>query len=62
MDQIEAHLRVESTEDNSVDLLHVATGLPKQRIKLAMTQGAVWITRGSNTQRLRRVKTSVASR
>ncbi len=56
MDQIEAHLPVESTADTSVDLLHAATGLPKQRIKLAMTQGAVWITRGSNTQRLRRAK------
>ena len=56
MDQIEAHLPVGSTTDTSVDLLHVATGLSKQRIKLAMTQGAVWITRGSNTQRLRRVK------
>ena len=56
MDQIEAHLQVESSDDNSVDLLQTATGLSKQRIKLAMTQGAVWITRGSNTQRLRRVK------
>lgn len=56
MDQVEAHVPVESIEANSVDLLHVSTGLPKQRIKLAMTQGAVWITRGSNTQRLRRVK------
>ena len=56
MDQIEAHLPVESSADTSVDLLHAATGLSKQRIKLAMTQGAVWITRGRNTQRLRRAK------
>jgi tRNA pseudouridine32 synthase/23S rRNA pseudouridine746 synthase len=56
MDQIEAHLTVESSDENSVDLLQAASGLSKQRIKLAMTQGAVWITRGSNTQRLRRVK------
>jgi tRNA pseudouridine32 synthase/23S rRNA pseudouridine746 synthase len=56
MDQIEVHLIVESSDDNSVDLLQAASGLSKQRIKLAMTQGAVWITRGSNTQRLRRVK------
>jgi len=47
---------IESPEDTAVDLLQRATGLSKQRIKLAMTQGAVWLTRGRNTQRLRRVK------
>jgi tRNA pseudouridine32 synthase/23S rRNA pseudouridine746 synthase len=55
-DHIEAHVPVESAGDNAVDLLQQATGLAKQRIKLAMTQGAVWITRGRNTQRLRRAK------
>ena len=55
-DHIEAHVLIESPEDSSVDLLHQSTGLSKQRIKLAMTQGAVWITRGRNTQRLRRAK------
>ena len=55
-DHIEAHVLIESPEDSSVDLLQRATGLSKQRIKLAMTQGAVWITRGRNTQRLRRAK------
>jgi len=52
----ETHISVESSEDNAVDLLHYSTGLPKQRIKSAMTQGAVWLTRGSKTQRLRRAK------
>jgi tRNA pseudouridine32 synthase/23S rRNA pseudouridine746 synthase len=52
----EVHVRVESSEDNPVDLLHRATGLTKQRIKTVMTQGAVWLTRGSKTQRLRRAK------
>jgi tRNA pseudouridine32 synthase/23S rRNA pseudouridine746 synthase len=55
-DHIETHVLVESPEDGPVDLLQQATGLSKQRIKLAMTQGAVWVTRGRNTQRLRRVK------
>ncbi len=55
-EHIEAHVKIESPEDGSVDLLQQATGLSKQRIKLAMTQGAVWITRGKNTQRLRRAK------
>jgi tRNA pseudouridine32 synthase/23S rRNA pseudouridine746 synthase len=47
---------VESPDVGAVDLLQQATGLPKQRIKLAMTHGAVWITRGRNTRRLRRAK------
>ena len=52
----ESHILVASSEDNAVDLLHRDTGLTKQRIKSAMTQGAVWLTRGRNTQRLRRAK------
>ncbi len=55
-DHVEKHVLIESLEDSPVDLLQRATGLPKQRIKFAMTQGAVWLTRGSNTQRLRRAK------
>ena len=55
-DHIEAHVLIESPDDSSLDLLQRATGLSKQRIKLAMTQGAVWMTRGRNTQRLRRAK------
>jgi tRNA pseudouridine32 synthase/23S rRNA pseudouridine746 synthase len=55
-DHIEAHVPIESVEDNPVDLLQRATGLSKQRIKFAMTQGAVWVTRSSKTQRLRRAK------
>jgi len=55
-DHVETHVLIESPEDSPVDLLQRATGLPKQRIKFAMTQGAVWLTRGRNTQRLRRAK------
>jgi len=53
---IEIHLPIESAEVGTGDLLQQATGLPKQRIKRAMTQGAVWLTRGRKTQRLRRAK------
>lgn len=56
MGQIEAHLPVTSAADTPLDLLHEATGLAKQRIKLAMSQGAVWISRDRHTQRLRRAK------
>jgi tRNA pseudouridine32 synthase/23S rRNA pseudouridine746 synthase len=54
--KIESHVTVTSAGGNAVDLLQAETGLPKQRIKFAMTQGAVWLTRGRNTQRLRRAK------
>ncbi|MDH3431084.1 MAG: RNA pseudouridine synthase [Gammaproteobacteria bacterium] len=53
-DRIETHVRVESAEDSAVHVLQQASGLSKQRIKLAMTRGAVWLTRGRNTRRLRR--------
>ena len=53
---VEIHLPIESSDVASVELLHQATGLPKQRIKRAMTLGAVWLTRGRKTQRLRRAK------
>ncbi|MDH3988563.1 MAG: RNA pseudouridine synthase [Gammaproteobacteria bacterium] len=55
-DLIEEHVTVEASEESPVDLLQRATGLSRQRIKVAMTQGAVWLTRGRNTQRLRRAK------
>ena len=54
--KIESHVAVESSEQNAVDLLQQASELPKQRIKYAMTQGAVWLTRDGHTQRLRRAK------
>lgn len=54
--KIESHVTVETAGESAVDVLKNASGLSKQRIKLAMTQGAVWLTRGRNTQRLRRAK------
>jgi len=55
-ERTESHVRIESEEDSPIERLQQATGLSKQRIKLAMTQGAVWVTRGRNTRRLRRAK------
>ena len=54
--KIESHVVVEASDQNAVDLLQQASGLAKQRIKFAMTQGAVWLTRADHTQRLRRAK------
>jgi tRNA pseudouridine32 synthase/23S rRNA pseudouridine746 synthase len=52
----EAHVVVASADVGAVDLLHDDTGISKQRIKAAMNQGAAWITRGSQSQRIRRAK------
>ena len=54
--KIESHIVVEAPEQNAVELLQQASELPKQRIKFAMGQGAVWLTRSGHTQRLRRAK------
>ena len=53
-DKFEAHVAVGSDTETAVELLQQETGLSKGRLKAAMTKGAVWISRGSNTQRLRR--------
>lgn len=58
-DRLEIHASIESSDDLPIDVLQQASGLSKQRIKNAMTQGAVWTTRGSKTQRLRRAKRSL---
>ena len=54
--RIEVHHPIETPDVLPVELFHQITKLPKQRIKLAMQKGAVWITRGANTQRLRQAK------
>ena len=57
----ESHIAVASPDDNAVDLLHRASGLSKQQVKATMSKGAVWLTRGAKTQRIRRAKRSLAA-
>ncbi len=52
----EFHVSVETAGVFPVDLLHDASAVSRQRIKSAMNKGAVWLTRGRKTQRLRRAK------
>ena len=59
--KLESHVKVDTDGERAVDLFRRATDLPAQRIKHAMAQGAVWITRGRNTQRLRRAKRALKS-
>lgn len=54
--QFEKHIPVVENNVIAVDLLALATGLSKQQIKTVMLKGAVWLSKGSKTQRLRRAK------
>ncbi|RTR34367.1 RluA family pseudouridine synthase [Shewanella atlantica] len=54
--QIESHIQVTSLDSDAAALLALESGLSKQLIKQAMNKGAVWLTRGKHTQRLRRAK------
>ncbi len=53
---IEKHIQVVSSETDAAALLAEASGLSKQAIKKAMGSGAVWLTRGKQTHRIRRAK------
>ncbi|QDF74804.1 MULTISPECIES: RluA family pseudouridine synthase [Shewanella] len=52
----ECHLTIKETQTDACGQLAMASQLSKQAIKQAMTKGAVWLTRGKYTQRLRRAK------
>ena len=54
--KLECHLTVEQSAGDALSLLAADSGLSKQRLKLCMHRGAVWLTRGRQTQRLRRAK------
>ncbi|MEH6604756.1 MAG: RluA family pseudouridine synthase [Pseudomonadales bacterium] len=53
-DRLERHLVVTQENVRALDLLAEESGLSRQRLKMAMTAGAVWISRGGKTRRLRR--------
>jgi tRNA pseudouridine32 synthase/23S rRNA pseudouridine746 synthase len=55
-ERFEKHISVPSNGILAVDLLADASGLSKQQIKSIMLKGAVWISKGKKTQRLRRAK------
>lgn len=57
--RIVRHIEVDETDARAVDLLQQAAQLSKQEIKRAMTAGAVWISRGRETRRLRRATRAV---
>lgn len=50
----ECRVEIPGDGGNAVDLLSGVSGLSKQRIKSAMQKGAVWLSSGKHTRRLRR--------
>jgi tRNA pseudouridine32 synthase/23S rRNA pseudouridine746 synthase len=54
--KLEVHLTIDAVTIDAVDRLAVESGLSRQAIKRAMQKGAVWLSRGKKTQRLRRSK------
>lgn len=54
---IEKHLRIDQyNQSNAVECLASATSLSRQQIKMAMGNGAVWLSKNNQTRRLRRAK------
>lgn len=56
LELFEKHIIVTQSGQLAVDILAAETGLSKQLLKKVMLKGAVWLTTGKRTQRLRRAK------
>ncbi|PHS31170.1 MAG: RNA pseudouridine synthase [Methylophaga sp.] len=54
--RFEKHIKVHQANSVAVDILAAETALSKQKIKHVMQKGAVWLSKGKHTQRLRRAK------
>jgi len=52
----EIHIDITSSDATAIDLLASKSDVSRSHLKRAMTRGAVWFTRGKNTQRVRRAK------
>lgn len=57
--KFEVHLSVDGAGHNAVGLLCESSGLSRNKIKQSMVQGAVWLTRGRHTARIRRASKSL---
>lgn len=53
---LELHIPIDKTDLIAVEVLSEQSGLSKQKVKQLMQKGAVWLTKGQHTQRLRRAK------
>jgi tRNA pseudouridine32 synthase/23S rRNA pseudouridine746 synthase len=53
-DKFEKHLHISHDNVTAIDVLAEHTGFSRQKLKLIMQKGAVWLTQGKSTQRIRR--------
>ena len=53
---LEFHINISDSNTSAIELLAAKTNLSKTRLKQTMIKGAVWLTRGKKTQRVRRAK------
>ena len=56
LSHFEQHIPIDSNMCSAIEKLSADTGLSKTCIKQVMLKGAVWLSRGKQTQRLRRAK------
>jgi tRNA pseudouridine32 synthase/23S rRNA pseudouridine746 synthase len=59
LSHFERHISIDSNACSAIEKLSYGTGLSKMRVKQAMQKGAVWLSRGKQTKRLRRAKKSL---
>lgn len=53
-DKFEKHLNISNDNLTAIDILSEHTGFSRQKIKQIMQKGAVWLTQGQSTRRIRR--------
>lgn len=58
-ERFEKSINIAENNSNIVDVLSKEIGFSKQRLKQIMQQGAVWLTRGKTTKRIRRATTAL---
>jgi len=61
MQPTEHHIDISQPDSLALPLLAEASGLSNNQVKLAMKKGAVWVTDGSGTHRLRRAKKTLSA-
>ncbi len=54
IEKFNKHLTVESNNITAIDILAEHTDFSRQKLKQIMKQGAVWLTQGQSTRRIRR--------
>jgi len=56
LNKFELHLDITTENSTVIDVLNQQCSLSNSQLKQAIQKGALWLTRGKNTQRLRRIK------